>query len=215
MTKRVIYVHDPMCSWCWGFSETWQDLTERLPADLPVVRLLGGLAPDSDEPMSLSMQEMLRQAWQRIEQTIPGKKFNFDFWTKCVPRRSTYPACRAVIAAREQGEEFDQLMTAQIQQAYYQQARNPSDNKTLIELAAEIGLDIDRFEEQLSAEATQQKLLGEISTAHSMGINGFPSVVVEDHNGLRRINTDYTDASAMLAQIQGSSEQVENRRHCD
>ena len=147
------------------------------------------------------MQEMLKQAWQRIEQVVPGKQFNFDFWTKCAPRRSTYPACRAVIAAREQGEEFDQRMTAQIQQAYYQQARNPSDNQTLIELAAELGLDIDRFEEQLLAEATQQKLLDEIATARSMRINGFPSVVVEDQNGLRRIATNYTDASAMLAQI--------------
>ena len=52
MNKRLIYVHDPMCSWCWGFAETWQTLTEQLPADMPVVRLLGGLAPDSDEPMT-------------------------------------------------------------------------------------------------------------------------------------------------------------------
>ena len=201
MNKRLIYVHDPMCSWCWGFAETWRNLTERLPADLPVVRLLGGLAPDSDEPMPLSIQEMLQQTWQRIEQVIPGKRFNFDFWTQCAPRRSTYPACRAVIAAREQGDEFDQLRTGQIQQAYYQQARNPSDNETLIELAAEIGLDIDRFAESLTAEATQKKLLDELSTVHSMGINGFPSVVVEDYSGLRRIATNYTDASAMLAQI--------------
>jgi putative protein-disulfide isomerase len=201
MNKRLIYVHDPMCSWCWGFAETWQNLTEQLPADLPVVRLLGGLAPDSDEPMPLSMQEMLQQTWQHIEQIIPGKRFNLDFWTQCDPRRSTYPACRAVIAAREQGEAYDELMTRQIQQAYYQQARNPSDNKTLIELAGEIGLDIDQFAETLTAEATQNKLLDEVSTARSLGINGFPSVVVEDHNGLRRIATNYTDASAMLAQI--------------
>ena len=201
MNKRLIYVHDPMCSWCWGFAETWQDLIAQLPDDLPIVRLLGGLAPDSDEPMPQSMQDMLQQTWQQIEQVIPGKKFNFDFWTNCQPRRSTYPACRAVIAAREQGEEHDSLMTRQIQQAYYHQARNPSDNNTLIELAGEIGLETDRFAEKLTAEATHQSLLNEISAARSMGINGFPSVVVEDHNGLRRIATNYTDAGAMLVQI--------------
>ena len=201
MGKRLIYVHDPMCSWCWGFAETWQSLTEQLPAELPIIRLLGGLAPDSDEPMPESMQSMLQQTWQHIEQVIPGKHFNFEFWTKCKPRRSTYPACRAVIAAREQGDEYDGLMTARIQQAYYQQARNPSDDSTLIELAAEIGLDTARFAGQLTAGSTQQTLLDEISTARSMGINGFPSVVLEQDDELRRVSTHYTDADAMLAQI--------------
>ncbi|MCP4433633.1 MAG: DsbA family protein [Gammaproteobacteria bacterium] len=201
MNKRLIYAHDPMCSWCWGFAETWQSLTEQLPDDLPVVRLLGGLAPDSDELMPEAMQEMLQQTWQHIEQVIPGKHFNFDFWNRCKPRRSTYPACRAVIAAREQGDVYDSLMTRQIQQAYYQQARNPSDKTTLIELATEIGMDADLFTEQLTAKVTHQKLLREISTVRSMGINGFPSVIVEDENGLRRIATSYTDVAAMLGQI--------------
>ncbi len=201
MNKRLIYAHDPMCSWCWGFAETWQRLTEQLADGLPITRLLGGLAPDSDEPMPESMQSMLQQTWQHIEQVIPGKHFNFDFWTKCKPRRSTYPACRAVLAAREQGDEYDGLMTNRIQQAYYQQARNPSDNITLIELAADIGLDADRFAVQLTAGTTHQNLLDEISTTRSMGINGFPSVVVEEGNELRHISTHYTDVEAMLRQI--------------
>ncbi len=201
MNKRLIYAHDPMCSWCWGFAETWQSLTEQLADGLPITRLLGGLAPDSDEPMPESMQSMLQQTWQHIEQVIPGKHFNFDFWTKCKPRRSTYPACRAVLAAREQGDEYDGLMTNRIQQAYYQQARNPSDNITLIELAADIGLDADRFAVQLTAGTTHQNLLDEISTTRSMGINGFPSVVVEEGNELRHISTHYTDVEAMLRQI--------------
>ena len=201
MDKRLIYVHDPMCSWCWGFAETWQRLRELIGDEIPIMRLLGGLAADSDEPMPESMQQMLQQTWQHIEQVIPGKKFNFEFWTSCTPRRSTYPACRAVIAAREQGEQYDELMTRQIQQAYYQQARNPSDNTTLIELAGEIGLDADRFAGQLTAEKIHHKLLEEISMARAMGINGFPSLAVEEGGRLRRLATSYVDAEAMLAQI--------------
>ncbi len=201
MNKRLIYVHDPMCSWCWGFAKTWQNLVEQLPEGFTIVRLLGGLAPDSDEPMPESMQSMLQETWQHIEQVIPGTHFNFDFWSKCKPRRSTYPACRAVIAAREQGEEYDGLMTARIQHAYYQQAKNPSDNSTLIELAVEIGLDETAFTEQLTASSTRQKLLEEISTARSMGVNGFPSVLLQNDEQLHRISIHYTDVDAMLAQI--------------
>ena len=204
MSNRLIYVHDPMCSWCWGFTDTYQSLVKRLPEDLTVLRLLGGLAPDSDEVMNESTQMMIQQAWQRIEQMIPGKQFNYDFWTKCKPRRATYPACRAVIAAREQGDEYDVLMTSRIQQAYYQQARNPSDNETLIELSVDMGLDSERFAEKMTSVETQNQLMAEISTARSVGINGFPSLVLDLDGRLESVLVNYIDVDAMLMQIESS-----------
>jgi putative protein-disulfide isomerase len=201
MSKKLIYVHDPMCSWCYGFSKTYQQLIEKLPEDIEVVRLLGGLAPDTDEIMPESTRQMVQQNWERISEVIPGVEFNYDFWTKCQPRRATYPACRAVIAAREQGEEFDDAMTRQIQQAYYQQAKNPSENETLVELAGEIGLDQDRFSEQLTTEDTHQRLLDEIATVRSIGISGFPSLILQKGDRLESVLVNYTDVEAMLTQI--------------
>ena len=203
MSKKLIYVHDPMCSWCFGFSTVYQQLTEQLPENIELIRLLGGLAPDADEIMPESTHQMVQQNWQRIEQLIPGVEFNYDFWTKCQPRRATYPACRAVIAAREQGDEFDISMTRQIQQAYYRQARNPSDNETLIELAGEIGLDQGRFSAQLVADQTQQRLLDEIAMARSIGISGFPSLVLQTDGKLESVLVKYTDVDAMLGQVKG------------
>jgi putative protein-disulfide isomerase len=199
--SSLIYVHDPMCSWCFGFSKTLQTLLNELPAGINVKRLLGGLAPDSNKPMSEATRNMVRQNWQHIEQAIPGVLFNYDFWDNCEPRRATYPACRAVIAARQQGETFDDLMTQKIQQAYYQQARNPSDDSTLIELAAEIGLDQQAFNDDLASNETQQRLLEEISQSRSLGVNGFPSLVLECNGRIELIQTNYTKADSMLSQI--------------
>lgn len=199
----LIYVHDPMCSWCFGFSKMLKTLLDGLPADIKVKRLLGGLAPDSTEPMPEAIRDMVRQNWQRIEQAIPGVQFNYDFWDNCEPRRATYPACRAVIAARQQGEAFDELMTRQIHQAYYQQARNPSDESTLIELAAEIGLDQRTFSIDLASNETQQSLLEEINLSRSLGVNGFPGLIMECNGRYELIRTNYTDADSMLNQIKG------------
>ena len=201
MKSTLIYVHDPMCSWCYGFSEVYRQVVEKLPPEVNLERLLGGLAVDSNVAMPEPMQMMLQQTWQRIEQVIPGVQFNFEFWRLCEPKRSTYPACRAVISAREQGDQYDLAMTQQIQQAYYQQARNPSDNDTLIELAAEIGLNVDRFSSQLVAADTQQKLLTEIETARSIGIDSFPSLVLELNGQYHRILTNYTEPGLILDQI--------------
>lgn len=204
MNKTLIYVHDPMCSWCWGFEPTRQRILAGLPVDMSVKRLLGGLAPDSDQPMPEAMRAGLQQTWQRIAAMIPGTRFNFDFWTENTPRRSTYPANRAVIAARLQGEEHDPAMTAAIQRAYYLEARNPSDDSTLIELAGEIGLDSERFAADLVAESTQEMLLDEIREARMLGIDSFPSLAVLHDERLRRIGLDYGDAEAMLRQIEAA-----------
>jgi putative protein-disulfide isomerase len=197
----LIYVHDPMCSWCFGFSKTFKTLMHELPAGIKVKRLLGGLATDSNEPMPEATRNMVRQNWQRIEQAIPGVLFNYDFWDNCEPRRATYPACRAVIAARQQGDAFDELMTQKIHQAYYQQARNPSDNSTLIELADEMGLDQKTFSDDLTADETQRTLLDEINLARSLGVNGFPSLMMESNGRSELIHTNYNEAQPMLSQI--------------
>lgn len=204
MAKTLIYVHDPMCSWCYGFESTRRQIFDALTGQLRIRRLLGGLAPDSNEPMPEATRAMVRQAWERIEQMIPGVRFNYQFWENNEPRRSTYPANRAVIAARAQGEHFDPAMTARIQQAYYLEAKNPSDNDTLVELAQEIGLDRERFERELTAESTQRRLEQEIASARAMGIDSFPSLAVEFEAGIRHIRLDYNNPSAMLREIESA-----------
>jgi len=202
MQDTLIYVHDPMCSWCWGFEPTRQKIFEAVAGRMQIRRMLGGLAPDSEVPMPAAMRSMLQQTWQRIEQMIPGTEFNFEFWQKCSPRRSTYPANRAVIAAREQGDEFDSRMTARIQRAYYLEAKNPSDESTLIELATDIGLDADLFAASLIAESTQHKLITEIQATREMGIDSFPSMVVQKADGLRHIGLNYTQPEVMIREIE-------------
>lgn len=193
----LYYAHDPMCSWCFGFAPVWKQLQATLPEGVVVRRLLGGLAPDTDAPMPDEMRERLQATWQRIESHIPGVTFNFDFWTRCQPRRSTYPACRAVIAARAQGAQFDEAMTYAIQRAYYQQARNPSDDSTLIELAGELGLDAARFAADLRDPATQEQLLAEIEEADALGASGYPSLILVTETGRWPIQLDYREAGPM------------------
>ncbi len=197
----LYYVHDPMCSWCWGFSRVWRETLAALPSTVQVVRLLGGLAPDDDAAMAQEMRQKLAETWRYIAARIPGVEFNFDFWTSCSPRRSTYPACRAVIAARQQGLEYDEAMTRAIQHAYYLQARNPSETTTLTTLATEIGLDRERFTIELMSPQTQEQLMREIKQSRQMGADSFPSLVLAHHGGTWHIPIDYNDSEPMLELI--------------
>ena len=197
----LYYVHDPMCSWCWGFRPTWQKIQVALPQNIQVKYLLGGLAPDSNEPMPKAMQADIAGYWGKVQQHIPGTQFNFDFWDVCEPRRSTYPACRAVIAARKQNSSIEQAMIEEIQTAYYLNAKNPSDNETLIAIAKQLGLDEALFASDLDNEETQQQLEKEIRFAQQIGVRGFPSMILEKDGTYQYVPLNYNDPTAALTFI--------------
>jgi len=197
----LYYIHDPMCSWCWAFRPVWTVVQKALPDALEVKYLLGGLAPDSDVPMSAETQSMIRRHWQTIEQRVPGTEFNFKFWTACKPRRSTYPACRAVIAARLQDPQMEDAMVLAIQQAYYLQACNPSDDDMLIDLAAGLSLDSEQFRYDLNSTATQNLLMQDMQQAQNMGVQSFPGLVLENGGAYHAIPVDYNHAEIMTRRI--------------
>ena len=198
---KLYYAHDPMCSWCWAFRPVWLELRNKLPRHVEWVSLLGGLAPDSDAPMTEKTRDYIVANWRRIEEQAPTTKFNYRFWTECQPRRSTYPACRAVIAARQQGKDHDAGMTYAVQRAYYLQARNPSDEQTLIALADEIGLNVKQFREDLLSESINQQLLAEISKARQLQLDSFPGLLLVTGSQRKRIQHNYQQADAILDQI--------------
>ena len=176
MTLTIYYVVDPMCSWCWGFAPVWRDFVSEIPESATVVDLMGGLAPDNEAPMDSAMRQYVQDAWGAVKART-GAEFNFEFWDKCEPKRSTYSACRAVIAAGEQASSARSLMYDAIQRAYFFGARNPSDAEVLECIAAEIGLDREKFGEDLRSGHVERILQLELESVAKLGVSGFPTVV--------------------------------------
>jgi putative protein-disulfide isomerase len=201
MDKVLYYVHDPMCSWCWAFNKTWGEIQAQLPDGIDVRYVLGGLAPDSDQPMPVELKERISSGWYSIQERVPGTQFNHDFWTLCQPRRSTYPSSRAILAAKQLDNASEKAMLLAIQQAYYLQAKNPSNDDVLIECANSVGLNGKAFSELLNSTAIHQQLLAEIKFARSMGINSFPSLVFEQAGDYRVLNYDYNNPQVLLSQV--------------
>ena len=199
--NTIYYVHDPLCSWCWAFKPTLDKVKETLLGQVKVNYLLGGLAPDNNQPMPIETREYVKGNWKRIQGMIPDIRFNYDFWTSCEPKRSTYPACRAVICAKPQHPDFENLMIYGIQKSYYLEAQNPSNDDVLINIAESLGLDTDKFKIDLKSSQVNEILLNEIKLARSMGINSMPSLALKINGTLKGIDIDYLDANYIVKQI--------------
>ena len=162
---------------------------------------MGGLAPDSDERMDTTTKTYIQNAW-RSGADRTGAEFNHQFWALCQPRRSTYPACRAVITAGLQLNGSREHYYEALQRAYFLDARNPSDYETLISLAKEIGLDPVQFQEDFESSLVQQTFREELNQVRLLGVSGFPTVIwhqkdATNGNHLEVLNTGYTDADTL------------------
>lgn len=174
-------------------------LREKLPEEICWQNVLGGLAPDSDQPMPTQTRLMVQAHWRQIESSL-GTTFNFDFWKKNQPRRDTYKACRAVIAASNQRAE--ERMIESIQKAYYLRAMNPSDPSVLAALAVELGLDRRKFIDDSESDQTETELRSQLTFRDKLRVRSFPSLVLEHDSRNTLINHDYVNYRKSLEEIE-------------
>lgn len=205
----LYYIYDPMCSWCWGYRPVWDEVQKSLPTNITIEYVAGGLAPDSKKTMPNEQQLAIQQHWRTIGKRL-GTEFNFDFWLQNTPRRSTYDACRTVIAASYQAQHI-QMIDA-IQRAYYLRAMNPSDESVLYKVAKEVAeqsngeFSYEKFVEDFTSDEVERELTKQIEQARTLSSQGFPSLVLSVKNTMIQIPVDYLNAKATCQLIERVSE---------
>ena len=148
--------------------------------------------------MPAELRSTISGHWKRIHEML-GTEFNFDFWANCKPRRSTYPACRAVIAATNQDREEEMIFA--IQRAYYLRAMNPSDLEILEALAEELDLDPTLFQIDLRSAETELEFQGQIAFTRSSPVRGFPALALDDGDHVRSVCLDYKSHETTLQHL--------------
>jgi len=205
---KLYYFHDPMCSWCYAFSAVLNAIETKLPDSIELIKVVTGLAPDSMTPMTTELQKTIQAHWKKIEQSVPNVSFNYDFWHKNTAIRSTYPACRAVLAAKNQSDDFENEMISQIQHAYYKNAENPALIEVLIKCAQRCDIDIPYFINDLMGQEIENELQKQIEFTRQLSVFSYPSLRLESNNTITPINIDYIDAESVTKQILLDAERV-------
>lgn len=197
----LLYIHDPMCSWCYGFKPVLELLHTKLELILDIKYVLGGLAEDSDLAMPDNMKKQIKQNWKTIETTIPNTMFNYEFWTNNIARRSTYPSCRAVIATMKQDKSLEKAMINLIQKAYYVDALNPSDYNILYDLSKTLNLNHKQFINDIHSAEVNTELMSQIQLSREIGADSFPSLYLYKDKKYQEIVLDYTNGDIIIEHI--------------
>lgn len=181
MSSRLIYVMDPMCSWCWGFAPVVQALIHQAGARGVSAELVVGGLRQERIPMDQAARERTASYWHAVHEAS-GQPFNFEAGLPEGLVYDTEPACRALVAARSLDVEAAWTLASQIQQAFYVEGRDVTLPPELVDLAEAAGLPRIEFAERFNAQAVRDATAADFDWARNLGIAGFPTLLAE-HDG--------------------------------
>lgn len=194
--REIIYVGDPMCSWCWGIAPELDELKRRRP-DLPLRVIVGGLRPGpSAEVVTERMAETLAHHWRQVT-ARSGQPFDHAILARGGWTYDTEPACKAVVVMREIDEAQAWPLFKRLQRAFYAEGIEVWDPATLPPLVAEFDVDVDGFMEAFHTPDATKATWRDFATARNWGISGFPTVIARDGDRGHVIAEGYTPADDM------------------
>ncbi len=175
--REILYVADPMCSWCWGFMPTMRIIAELAEGRADLTPVMGGLRPLTRTPMDEAGKAEIQHHWETVAERS-GQPFDFAFFERDSFIYDTEPACRAVCVVRSVARPLVLDYLEALQRAFYSDNRDITDSSTLMEIARKCGVNHVAFEERFADVASVYETAGDFNGARQLGVSGYPSVIL-------------------------------------
>ena len=164
MPVRVQYFTDPACAASWAAEPVVRKLMVEFGPDLSFRWVMGGLARElHDRDYDRLLREWLNAA------AASGMPFDPRLWHEG-PIRATYPACLALKAAAEQGEDHAGRYLRRLREGLMCFRRKLDSIEALVEEARAAGLDVARFRIDLGSNAIVEAFAADLEVARGVAL---------------------------------------------
>ncbi|CAN5267185.1 DsbA family protein [soil metagenome] len=204
--SNLIYIADPMCSWCYGFGPELTRLLEGLP-ETPLDIVVGGLRANHRETMTPTLKATLLSHWQRVQEAS-GLPFRDEGISRDGFIYDSEPACRAVVAARMLAPDASLATFLAIQEAFYAGGQDVTRGEVLANVAADAiskaGFPVDAatFQATWASEAAIVATDADFEQTKRWGVSGFPTLVLQRGEKLDLVCAGYVKTEFLVEQLQ-------------
>ena len=196
---QLIYVADPMCSWCYGFSHEISKLIAS-EGSVQLQLVLGGLRPFNKQVMDDHLKAVIKEHWKEV-----AKESDVKFSDKTMAQRDfiydTEPACRAVVAVRETTPEMSLNYMHALQKAFYAEGQDITKPAILADVAEEIGLDRKNFEVSLELQSIKDATADDFAMVKRWNITGFPTLLMKQGRKLHVLTIGYSKYEDLISRL--------------
>ena len=185
-TLKVEIWSDVICPFCYIGKRKFESALKQFEANdnIEITWKSFQLAPDLKTDTSISIDEYLaihkgfsiektREMNTYVTQIAKQEGLSFNFDRSIVA--NTLLAHQMLHFARTVGKQ--EVTKERLLKAYFTDGKNIDDKQTLIELATEIGLDIDKLNQALNSNDFVDEVKADIDEAQQLGVRGVPFFV--------------------------------------
>ncbi|MBK6266861.1 DsbA family protein [Marivirga sp. S37H4] len=178
---KLLYFYDPLCGWCFGFSPIIKALEQKYAPEISFEAISGGMILGERIKPLREMHAYLRDAMPRLEK-MTGVKFGEDYmkvFEKGDIELNSETPCMAMTVYKSISSGSSIEFASALQNELYVYGKDlniPENYKGLVE---KFNLDWDVFSKKMKSDTYKKKTYEEFEFAQRMGINGFPSVVLQ------------------------------------
>lgn len=195
---EMIYVGDPMCSWCYGISPSMIRLRDHFIKEGIAFRLVvGGLRPGGGDRWDARMKSMLRHHWDQVKDKS-GRPFGYALFDLEDFDYDTEPACRAVVASRSLAGKCELEFFDAISHKFYVDSQDPKESDFYQSICKEFSIDFEKFKELFESGDTRQKAFEEFDLNRQWGVQGYPTVLLSKENKRHFIAQGFSSFEQML-----------------
>lgn len=200
MKQSLIYVVDPMCSWCWGFSPVIEEIKRRYRDQVTIEILLGGLRPGNTERFDEQKRSYILSHWHAVHERT-GQPFNFEFQPESSFVYDTEPPSRAMVVVRQLAQDREFAFLKSVQEAFYVKNEDVTREAILAKLAGAQGIDRTQFMGGFKDSAIKQSVWEEFDRARQLGVSGFPTLLGQHGNDHITFMRGYQSVAELVPMI--------------
>ncbi|MBF0194246.1 MAG: DsbA family protein [Magnetococcales bacterium] len=197
----LIYVADPMCSWCWGFSCSIDALRKHLVDEVSIQMVMGGLRAGNTQIMDEKLRDYVLSHWVNVHKAS-GQPFNFVFNMPQGFIYDTEPACRAIKTADNMAPSLSSDMAfclmEHIQREFYEFNKDVTNTDVLQKAAQDCGLDGATFLNLFLSNSIKQTCKADFLRARELTVTGFPTLIGEYSGQFTTLAPGYMSAKQLI-----------------
>ena len=179
---ELLYIHDPLCGWCYGMSPVINRVQEEFAGRVDVSVLCGGMVKGEDVGPIADTWDYLKQALGDVERTT-GVEFGAGFRALGAAGDYVYnsePPSRAITAFRQMTQDPARTVAFAhaVQAALFRDGQDLNDPTTYNALLVPFGVDVVEFQRRWAAPETARAAQQEFAAVARIGVQGFPTTVL-------------------------------------
>lgn len=191
---RFIYIYDPLCGWCYGFTSVVQQLQERNNGNMEFDILSGGMITGDNRHTFASMKAFILREHTNVE-NMTGAKFGAAFLEKLLPSEeimdSEKPSVALTVFKQYQPENAI-TFAHDMQVALNYNGQSLNNDSTYRSLIKKFSLPEDEFISRLHDENYRYETQQEFQLIQNWGITGFPAAILDTGKQLYLCARGYT-----------------------